>query len=163
MSRFGNSCIIYLIFSLLNMTSLICYVLGTHKYDISNSTWRACYFSYHLASLGMFVLFSLSLLYVFSSVCSVFLCFLIDEISGYLSAQSEETQCRILCRHRQKHLKLSRYETRPVLPQRRRGGRQSRGGAGRRSGGHWSESLRPLHTFHYETVPRNGAKGNGLC
>ncbi len=64
----------------------VIYVLGTHKYDISNSTWRACYFSYHLASLGMFVHFSLSLLYVFSSVCSVFLCFLIDEISVSLSS-----------------------------------------------------------------------------
>lgn len=132
------------------------YVLGTRNYNISDSTWRALYLS------CMFVHFSLSLLYVLSCL-SLFSSVLIDEISGYLSAQFEETQCRILRRHHQRHRKLSRYETSPVLPQRRWGERQSRGGAGRRSGGHWSESFRPLHAFHYERVSRNGAKGNGLC
>lgn len=128
------------------------------NYDISNSTWRPRYLSCHPACLStsLFHCCMSFLLSLFSSV-------LIDEISGYLSAQFEETQCRILCRHHQRHRKLSRYEISPVLPQKRRGERQSRGGAGRRSGGHWSESFRPLHTFHYERVSRNGAKGNGLC
>lgn len=90
-------------------------------------------------------------------------CLLIDETAVWLTAQFEEIQCCVLYRDNKKSHKLSHHETSPVLPCRRWGACQSRGGASRRSGGHWSERFWPLHTIHNERVSRDGGKWNGLC